>query len=1021
MRTYYHFYPVCPNCHEPHINGSSLERIDNKNLRCSSCGVLFRSRIDIFSSGRFVNTVDAVLNKEGEKAEDYLSGLPLVWEVRPNRIEEEYIVWVNRTSRGKFLITWPWETVKFIPLLVSEYLLNNPARKVVVVGDISSDSPDEMGVTVPDIKEVFDSLIYLEGLERNDIDERIKKEMRKFDKKFVLQKRKVIHNVIHRIGTRYRVEEICDQNLTKCRNRLIREIKEDYGEESIRNIDERKTKRESIIKRVKTLNPEGLIDIKLEEREQWMGELKYKKEWLWNVLLNPEKIRRLNRVISATVLKEPEEERLDGSDKQLFFISSEMNPSTIFNLVKNIAPDLVVITNTDDFMKDVIYGGEKSRALFNFLKDCENSIILMFSTDPDVRHLYGINRTEKYTVEYNITPHTWDSEILIERIRAEYENHESIYSNLASSRWEELSEGGRIPEVEYIGVETLDDLDVFLDRVSHIRVDEHVKRDIRKYIYDLKRSPLFVRGDYEKQEVFRRRGNFLETITYDYMMSLIHERIGDEEEFRSMKELIDAIYNIESTDTINPLMKEIAGKAGDLLEENNNFITVVVHRYDVKGAEKLLHEMGFDEYMPQRLSVCSWGNLSQREQDIADNTEHYVISTLPPSLAYSIYSGHVKKFVFIGSKNNVRKIETIIKNRLNEIVSRPIYLLSKVDPAPELLKRVLKTVEIPSNEVLKNISNEIIVEFEEPDHFIGTPHLRGEGSHPCINSGEHAILVVDINGKGMFIPSGASLFIKEDHRPVEISLDNISSDRDLKIRLENKEMLVDRRGIYISFRSIFIKSMMVYGKKVKFRRGPYEWNGFQSLFNDAIGWISILEKALREYSYKNKITSEEAEKKVAEYLSSLNLTAKNPDYIRGWWSKYEIVTTEYGVYPLYEVEHPRSLNDLRKIYAGINDILPEMMLDPADAEKSYIASITIQNFRRSLLKGDIEDINPSLYQLYTRLEKEIKSIVETSPVFKVNLVYDVEITKEVEPFRVMDEYHEYVRISSSKANFKAGQ
>ncbi len=106
--------------------------------------------------------------------------------------------------------------------------------------------------------------------------------------------------------------------------------------------------------------------------------------------------------------------------------------------------------------------------------------------------------------------------------------------------------------------------------------------------------------------------------------------------------------------------------------------------------------------------------------------------------------------------------------------------------------------------------------------------------------------------------------------------------------------------------------MMVYGKGVIFRNGPYEWNGFQSLFNDAIGWISILEEVIREYSYKNRTSSEKAEKEIAEYLSSLDLTAKNPDYIKGWWSNYEIVTTEYGVYPLYEVEHPRSFDDLRK-------------------------------------------------------------------------------------------------------------
>jgi len=1016
MRIYYHLYPTCPNCHEPHVNGSPLERIDNENLRCSSCGAHFRSRIDLFSSDRFVNTVDAVINNEGERAEDYLSDLPLVWGIGANRIEDEYIRWMNKIDRGKILITWPWKTVRFIPLLVSEYLLNNPTKKVVVVGDIYSNSSSETEITVPGVKEVFDNLIYLEVSEENNIDECIKSEMSKFDKKFVLKKKTVVNCVIHRVGTHDKQEHICDEGFTKCRNRVVKEIREYFEDPSIRKIKEIRIKRHG--SRTELLNGDGLIDIELEEREQWMGKLRYKKEWLWNVLLNPKKMQRLNRRIPAAVLEEPEEKELDGNDKRLFFVSSELNPHTIFNRIKKINPDLVVIQSADDFIKDIIYKGEISKEFLNFLEEDGNTLVLMFSTDPSNRDLYGINLTRGRgnvnVSEYNIIPHTWDSEILIGRLRDEWENYESNYSNPVSSRWEELSAGGRVPGVEYIEIESLDGLDVFLDRVSSTLADEDVKKDIRKYIYDLKRSPLFVKGDYDKQvEVFKRQGYFLETVTYDQIITLLHERT-DDTEFKSLEEFFDKIYSDESGKKINPVIEEITKKVSDLLIGGDNFLTVVVHGYDVKGTEKLLREKGFDEYIPQRLSVCSWGNLSQRELDIADNAEHYVISSLPPSRTYPLYSSHVKRFVFIGSGNNIKKIEIIVKNRLTETISRPIYLISENDPAPELLKTVLKTVEIPSNEVLQNFSDEIIVEFDENlSHISDTTHLKTESSHPCINSGEYAVLVVDINKRGMFIPAGASLFIKDGHRIAEIQLDDISSDRDLKTKLENKEILVDRQGFYISFRLIFIKFMMDHGKKVKFRRGPYEWNGFQSLFNDAIGWILILEKAIRRYSYKTEITSEEAEKNISEYLSSLNLTAKNPDYIKGWWSNYEIVTTEYGVFCLYKIEHPRGLDDVRKIYNGINDILPEMMLDPADAEKSYIASIMIQNFRRSLLKGDIKGINPSLHQLYTQLEKEIKSIVETSPVFKVNLAYNVEIVKEVEPFRVMDEYRDYIRTSST--------
>jgi len=65
---------------------------------------------------------------------------------------------------------------------------------------------------------------------------------------------------------------------------------------------------------------------------------------------------------------------------------------------------------------------------------------------------------------------------------------------------------------------------------------------------------------------------------------------------------------------------------------------------------------------------------------------------------------------------------------LTETISRPIYLLSESDSAPELLKTILKSVEIPSNEVLQSISEEIIVEFAENfSHISDTYRIKAGG------------------------------------------------------------------------------------------------------------------------------------------------------------------------------------------------------------------------------------------------------------------------------------------------------
>jgi len=1010
MRDYYHFYPTCPSCHEPHIEGSPLTRISGKNIKCSSCATHSLERIDILSSDDFKKSAKFVLDQSGEDSRKYLSNMPLLWKVSPNTVEEEYIRWLEKNDGGKFLITWPWSDVKFIPLMVTEYLLNNRKKKAVIIGNLSSGKSEEKEITSAGLIDVFYSLLCAEKDIDNAIEESLKKDMKKLNKSYVLKKHVVVNYRVHQVGSGRRWEDICDGNVRTCRGKIKNEITDTYGSGSIKSIDESNLEGQG---KNRTINKNGFIKIKLFEQERWIGKLNYKPSWLWSILSNLQYVHRPKNDLKHQLVVESDKEAKPIEDARLFLLSDELDSSFLYQFISSINPQLVIIQNADTFMKDIIYHGEKSSSLLNFIEKSE-SLILMFSTDPDIRHLYNINDPDGRVTKYGITAHTWDSEIILENI-GDRKKNESEFPNPVSSKFDEVAEGGRIPEVEYIKLESLDELDNFLDNISSIIDDTGIKRDIRRYIFDMKKSPLIIKGDYERSEIFKRKGRFLDMLTYDYIMSILRDEIETDEEFNKLKEPLDKVFNVESETITNPVLDKIIEKTYELLEKDNINVTIVVHGYDVKGTEKLLSERGLDEFMQDRLTVCSWKKLLFRETELGEKGKHYVISTRPPSLEYSLYFADVSKFIFISGKEDAEKIEMIIQNRLTETRSKPVHLLSEGETAPPLLKKLLEKIELPSNEVIKQISEEMIIEFDETSIRRDDDSMRTSYYAPNINPGERAFLVVDTNKKGMFIPRGSFLFIKDDHTPSEIFLDHGSSAKIIKEKLENKDILVDKHGVYISFRTIFIRFMMLHGEKVTFKNGPYKWHGFRELYEDSLEWIRILEEGNRKYSKENGLESEDGIREFAKYLSSLNLTAKNPDYIKGWWTEYEHVDTEYGLIRLYMVEHPRSLDDITKMYRGLNEILPDMDVDPDEAERTYVASITIQNFRRSLLKRKIAEISPTLRNLYIRLEREISQIIDNSPAFRVNLVYDVELTREVEAFRIMDNYGEFIKTGKDKS------
>ena len=119
MNQYYHCCLTCPSCHAPHDklsvkSNKSFKILENGIAICSHCNCHFECKI----------TMDYKNDSFNE---------PLFWKIIPNFIEKSYISWIKTKPVGNFIIYWPWENVKFIPLLINEYIKINGLKRPIVV------------------------------------------------------------------------------------------------------------------------------------------------------------------------------------------------------------------------------------------------------------------------------------------------------------------------------------------------------------------------------------------------------------------------------------------------------------------------------------------------------------------------------------------------------------------------------------------------------------------------------------------------------------------------------------------------------------------------------------------------------------------------------------------------------------------------------------------------------------------------------------------------------------------------
>lgn len=1011
MRTYYYCGITCPNCHEPHVNGGEIEILDKSSLRCTSCGAKFRKTINLYSLKLFPETLNYIINREGENAKQYLSRIPLVWKIEPNIIEKAYIDWLSAEKNGIFLITWPWHDVRFIPLLVFEYLMNNPRKRAVVIGNYSNYEEDRTEISPPP-SSVFSNMIYTVNAE--SVSTEIKKEIKHLDNKLIFKKETVVEIKYKKIGANEVITRLCHETLRICKNKILKEDSE-LWKGLLRKLTVHKLNREPNTEEV---NKNGIWDVSLVEQKRWTGDLKYKKIWLWDVLVNSTRSYPCKSTIPHLFDREENDEKPTHKDIRLHFLSSEPDVSTVLENVQEISPDILIIENTDEIISDSRFGGERSKTLLKFLNECSVKTVLMFSTNPDIRQFYKLNDNESLFRSIEVVPHTWDSPHILNHLPA---GNESKHPNPVSSNMSQIiKEKIRKITPEYVIVDSYNTIVERLDNCLS-NLDDEFKREVKIYFKRVLSTPLNIRREHQNPETLLVKKWGGDSLTYDLVMSrfydAVDQNIVDQNIFISLDDTFNEIFQVGTPEQINPLREKIISTIENILDSSENwYITVVVYPSEVKGTERLLRKNdSIQDTTFSRISFCGWKNLASIEGTIPEGFRHCIISTRYPSIDYGLHSSSVDRFIFIGDEKGIGNIKDIIEKRLLETNAYPVIKPDDAATLPDLLNKSLSMINIPEtgqlSEMYEDVMDEMefIMPYSEVADSGGVPGIPGESrTHFKIKSEEPAILCIDSQNRGVFLPFNCSVLIKDGSQFQEISIDVDSSLNSIKKDFVEKEIILGRSGFYISFRSIFFEFMMKFGDKLQFQRGPFEWHGFRNLFNDSVYWNMILEKAVHDYAENNSLEFEQSQNCIAGTLAGSGITAGNPDYIVGWWTNYEEVTLDSGTYRLFRVEHPFTRNDMQTIFSVLKNLCPDIVSDIEVADRSYAAAITLQHLRRNSLKRHDKNVEGKYSVIYSQLEKQIMQIMKNAEMFRVISVYKIKVSCEVEPLRIFENYKDFI-------------
>jgi len=279
-----------------------------------------------------------------------------------------------RKKQGKFLITWPWKFVAFLPLLITEITESYEDSKIVVISNRTGEKNQKNFFGVPTLLECIDYLLYSEDDMDREIDINIKKEFSKKKlQRIVFKKQRVTRSVIRNL--KYPGVSLNDDHLLsprKCKEKLKKEITELDIEPEI-------------------LNQDGFFTLTLIEEEKIPHKLNYQTLILPKILFFIEKFRRVNKFLKPKeILKKTEIQNIANSN--CFIINSSLEMEDLVEIIEKIEPDILVLEDLDYVMHNLLFKHSSNLVLFERLSKLPVSLQIYFSTGMDVRRFYMIHK-----------------------------------------------------------------------------------------------------------------------------------------------------------------------------------------------------------------------------------------------------------------------------------------------------------------------------------------------------------------------------------------------------------------------------------------------------------------------------------------------------------------------------------------------------------------------------------------------------------------------------------------------------